>query len=92
MPNAFIPKGTTVSVDIAALHFSPTNWDNPDQFIPERFEEGGEYDNNVGTTWLPFSGGTRQCLGINFSLTEQRLALAMICKLNYLNVLIRQFG
>ena len=75
-----IQKGTPISVDVAALHLSPKNWANPNQFIPERFEEGGEYDKNVGTTYAPFSGGSRQCLGINFSLTEQKVVLSMLCK------------
>lgn len=78
--DTIIAKGTNITVDISALHFSPKNWHNPEQFIPERFEEGGEYDKNIGTTWAPFSGGTRQCLGLSFSLTEQRIVLAMLCK------------
>jgi hypothetical protein len=61
LADTIIPKGTNITVDVAALHLSPKNWENPDQFIPERFEEGGEYDSNTGTTWLPFSGGSRQC-------------------------------
>ncbi|KAI8988313.1 cytochrome P450 [Mycotypha africana] len=76
----FIPKNTKVSVDFAALHFNPKIWHNPESFIPERFEEGGEYDKHEGLTWGPFSGGSRQCLGLNFSLTEQRVLLSMILK------------
>lgn len=80
LAGTFIAKGTHITVDVASLHMSPKNWKNPEQFIPERFEEGGEYESNLGTTWTPFSSGSRQCLGINFSLTEQRVVLAMICK------------
>jgi cytochrome P450 len=62
----------------------PKSWQNPEQFIPERFEEGGEHDSHTGLTWVPFSNGSRQCLGINFSLTEQRVVLSMMCKLKLL--------
>ncbi|CAO3614068.1 unnamed protein product [Mucor hiemalis] len=80
LAGTFIAKGTHITVDVASLHMSPKNWKNPEQFIPERFEEGGEYESNLGTTWTPFSSGSRQCLGINFSLTEQRVVLAMILR------------
>lgn len=76
----FIPKGTNVSVDLSAIHLSPYNWKDPEKFIPERFEEGGEHDNHSAFSWVPFSNGTRQCLGMNFSLTEQRVVLSMLCK------------
>lgn len=75
-----IPKGAEISVDVASIHRSPNNWQNPESFIPERFEEGGEHEGHVGLTWVPFSNGSRQCLGMNFSLTEQRVVLSMLCK------------
>jgi cytochrome P450 len=59
---------------------NPKLWANPDSFIPERFEKGGEQEGHVGLTWIPFSNGARQCIGMNFSLTEQRLVLAVLCK------------
>ncbi|KAI7895101.1 cytochrome P450 [Mucor mucedo] len=75
-----IPKGAEISIDVASIHLSPKNWQNPDHFIPERFEEGGEHEGHTGLTWVPFSNGSRQCLGMNFSLTEQRVVLAMILR------------
>ncbi|GAA5798150.1 hypothetical protein HPULCUR_003550 [Helicostylum pulchrum] len=76
----FIPKGTNVGVDISALHLSEKNWKDPRAFLPERFEDGGEHDDHRGFSWIPFSNGSRQCLGMNFSLTEQRVVLAMILR------------
>ncbi|CAO3680922.1 unnamed protein product [Rhizopus stolonifer] len=73
-----VPKGTTLNVDIYAIHHDPRSWENVDKFIPERFAKGGEYDNHEGLTWLPFSNGSRQCIGLNFSMVEQRLVLAML--------------
>jgi cytochrome P450 len=82
LAGTFIPKGTKVSIDIAAIHMNPKIWENPENFVPERFEEGGEYEAHNGLTWMPFSDGHRRCIGVNFSLTEQRVALSMLCKLN----------
>lgn len=88
LAGTIIPKGSDISVDIAALHMDPKTWQNPEQFIPDRFEEGGEFDKRSGgLTWAPFSNGSRQCLGMNFSLTEQRLVLSMLCKFKF-NILI----
>ena len=85
LANTLVPKGAVVSINIEALHCNPKLWHNPDQFDPERFAPGGEHEQHDGMTWLPFSNGTRQCLGMNFSLFEQRLVIAMICKLSLLN-------
>ncbi|KAI9490640.1 cytochrome P450 [Zychaea mexicana] len=75
-----IPQGSMITVDIHALHHNPEVWKNPDQFIPERFADGGEHSKQDGVAWLPFSGGSRQCIGINFSMMEQRIALAMLLR------------
>lgn len=80
LEGTMIPKGSEISIDVSSIHLSPKYWQNPDHFIPERFEEGGEHEGHAGLAWLPFSNGSRQCLGMNFSLTEQRVVLAMICK------------
>ncbi|KAI9496805.1 cytochrome P450 [Zychaea mexicana] len=75
-----IPKGTMVNIDIEALHYRPDLWKNPERFDPERFAEGGEHYSQEGITWAPFSGGSRQCIGINFSMMEQRIALSMLLR------------
>ncbi|CAO3680746.1 unnamed protein product [Rhizopus stolonifer] len=75
-----IPKGTTVNIDIYAIHHDLKNWEDVEKFIPERFAKGGEHDVHEGLTWLPFSNGARQCIGMSFSLTEQRLILAMMVR------------
>lgn len=82
LDDTFIPKGTRITVDVSAIQRDPKVWNNPDDFIPERFMEGGEAEGHEGMTWLPFGGGARQCIGMNFSLTEQKVALAMLGKLS----------
>ncbi|KAI8138783.1 cytochrome P450 [Fennellomyces sp. T-0311] len=76
----FIPKGTQITVSTYQLHHNPRVWENPDTFDPERFAPGNEYDNKQTYSWLPFSTGSRQCIGMNFSLAEQRLLLPMLLR------------
>jgi hypothetical protein len=61
---------------------SEKNWVNPLKFDPDRFAPGGEASQQElkGMTWIPFGNGPRQCIGMNFSLTEQRVLLSMLCK------------
>ncbi|KAG2228008.1 hypothetical protein INT45_012032 [Circinella minor] len=75
-----IPGGSMINVDIQALHYRPDLWHNSETFIPERFAKGGEHDLHEGITYAPFSQGGRICLGINFSMTEQRVVLSMLLK------------
>ncbi|KAF7723462.1 cytochrome P450-dit2 [Apophysomyces ossiformis] len=82
LAGTFVPKGTTLTVDIYALHHNPFVWRNPEKFDPERFAPGGEAEQlaGEGMTWLPFSNGGRQCIGMNFSLVEQRVLLSMLLR------------
>ncbi|CAO3671165.1 unnamed protein product [Umbelopsis ramanniana] len=74
-----IPKGTKINIDITGMHFNPHLWKDPLTFDPERFAPGGELETMPSTyAYLPFSSGSRQCIGMNFSLAEQRVALSAI--------------
>ncbi|CAG8700599.1 21737_t:CDS:10, partial [Dentiscutata erythropus] len=52
--NFLIPAGTPISLFIYGLHHSPKLWKNPEEFLPERYEN--EHENY---SWLAFGGGTR---------------------------------
>lgn len=81
LAGTFIPKGSLVKVNILGLHYNPNLWVEPTKFNPDRFEDGGELDSRASNfTYLPFGGGSRQCIGMNFSLTEQRIALSLILR------------
>ncbi|KAI9251834.1 cytochrome P450 [Phascolomyces articulosus] len=77
----FIPKGTQVTVSIYQLHHSPRVWnDNPDKFNPDRFASNTNTSSIENYDWIPFSTGARKCIGMNFSLSEQRLFLPMLLR------------
>lgn len=68
-----IPAGYTVLPGIGPVHADPALHDAPDEFRPERFLDGTDT-----SSWLPFGGGNRRCLGANFALLEGRIILSAI--------------
>ncbi|CAO3627023.1 unnamed protein product [Cunninghamella blakesleeana] len=78
----FIPKGSYITVDIYDLHHNPKIWKDPEVFNPDRFVEGGEAETNErsGLGWAPFASGSRMCIGMNFSLAEQRVMISCLLR------------
>lgn len=74
-----IPAGTTVFVAINTLHNSPRLWKKADEYLPERWFREEEEEKGEGPKWvnknayLPFSAGTRNCIGMTFAWQEVRL-------------------
>lgn len=68
-----IPAGTDIWIPIACIQRDPTSWADPDDFVPERFEN--ERDIPKGS-FIPFSLGDRNCIGQKFALLEATVALA----------------
>jgi cytochrome P450 len=65
----------------AAAH-SPSNFTNPDAFIPERFldtaDSKSRYANDIKKAAQPFSTGPRGCIGRNLTYVELRLILGAL--------------
>ncbi|CAK4473800.1 unnamed protein product [Aphanomyces euteiches] len=83
----FIPAGTMVEVNVAALNRHPKYWDKSDSFIPERFLEGTpEWDVDLKLRdgkphafyYVPFSIGSANCIGQRFALAEIQVILAIV--------------
>ena len=73
--NILIPKGTEVVFSIHAIHHDPRFWHEPEKFDPTRFLSENR-DKIIPGSYTPFGQGPRHCLGMRFSLTEAKLALA----------------
>ncbi|KAJ2619958.1 hypothetical protein GGI25_002078 [Coemansia spiralis] len=75
-----LPKGAVVSVDTWAMHYDPAYFPDPKSFVPERFAEdrSSALKSTVPFSFSAFSNGSRQCMGMRFSLVEQRIAIALL--------------
>ena len=70
-------EGSLLAVSPWSLHRHPRYWPNPEGFDPERFSPERSAK-RPRYTYLPFGGGPRQCIGINFALYEAKLVLATL--------------
>ena len=76
-----IPAGVMVAPGIGLVHASPTRYEEPDRFDPHRMLGSDPRSAALGpTTWLPFGGGNRRCLGANFALIEMRVILREVLR------------
>ncbi|KAF7814026.1 cytochrome P450 71A1-like [Senna tora] len=74
-----IPKGTQILVSTWTIGRDPSIWDNPDEFVPERFIIGKEKDIDVkghDFELLPFGSGRRMCPGYPLGLKVIQTSLA----------------
>ena len=55
--HVFLPK-TPIAINIYGIHHSPKYWKDPEEFIPERFENEND-EKREQYTWLTFGSGTR---------------------------------
>ena len=72
-----LPAGVMVVPGIGLVHASAAQYDNPDRFDPDRMLTSTTLS---PTTWLPFGGGNRRCLGANFALAEMRVILREVLR------------
>ncbi|EDO37670.1 predicted protein [Nematostella vectensis] len=74
-----VPKGTTVIVNLWAIHHDPEEWLNPEEFDPSRFlDADGSYRAAGEKSFLPFSAGRRSCLGEALAKMELFLVCSRI--------------
>jgi cytochrome P450 family 135 len=69
-----LPAGTMLAPSIGLVHESADLYPDPDRFDPDRMLGASLSP----TTWLPFGGGNRRCLGAGFAMLEMRVVLREI--------------
>lgn len=62
-------------------HRDPTAFENPHAFLPERWMGPQKPTKSMKTLFLPFSEGTRACLGKNLAMMELKLITAILVRL-----------
>ena len=71
-----LPAGVMVVPGIGLVHADPAVYDRPEVFDPDRMIGA----TLTPTTWLPFGGGNRRCLGAGFAQTEMRVVLREVLR------------
>ncbi|MGK2868225.1 MAG: cytochrome P450 [Mycobacterium sp.] len=71
-----LPAGVMVAPGIGLVHRNPEQYADPDRFDPDRMLGASLSP----TTWLPFGGGNRRCLGANFALVEMAVVLREVLR------------
>ena len=69
-----IPKGSQIMFCPSITHVDPRWWSEPQRFDPDRFSAENEKQIRRGS-YLPFSGGSRVCMGKAFAMMESKLIL-----------------
>ena len=72
-----IPKGITIGIHTFVIHRNAHIWERPNEYDPTRFqpanmEKHGPYD------YIPFSAGSRNCIGRNFAMNEMKVVVGTI--------------
>jgi len=77
--NIIIPVGADIVIPIFSLHRDPEYWEDPEEFIPERFSPENKAKIRNGT-YQPFGQGPRQCLGYNYVRYVIKLTVAYLLR------------
>lgn len=75
-----LPANMLLQISSLAIHHDPQIWgEDVNDFKPERFSEGvAKATKNNVAAYFPFGIGQRTCVGMNFAITEAKIALTMI--------------
>jgi cytochrome P450 len=71
-----IPRGSTVVLSPYIVHRHPKFWEQPSDFIPERFLSAQPLSHRY--SYFPFGGGQRTCIGNNLAIVQLKVALGTL--------------
>ncbi|CAD6189944.1 unnamed protein product [Caenorhabditis auriculariae] len=72
-----LPSGLTVAVAPLATSRDPRYYEKPDEFNPEHFN-ADQVSKRDPYTYIPFSAGSRNCIGQKFAITEEKVVLSWV--------------
>ncbi|MBA0689414.1 hypothetical protein Goari_007144 [Gossypium aridum] len=86
-----IIKGTRVIINAWAIGRGPASWENPEEFLPDRFLDNSIDFKGQHFDLIPFSSGRRICPGILFTIAINELLLAnLVHKFDFGHCLVEQ--
>lgn len=74
-----IEKGTSILFSVMGLHYDPKYYNEPNKFIPERYDEC--HATNKSFTEMPnltFGEGPRNCLGLRLGKLQSKIAIVLL--------------
>ncbi|XP_072763823.1 cytochrome P450 4C1-like isoform X2 [Anoplolepis gracilipes] len=74
-----LPKDTEVFLGIITLHRNEKYWPNPLVFDPNRFLPE-KRDMSYSSYYMPFSLGSRNCIGMNYAMISLKVVLATLIR------------
>jgi len=78
-----IPAQQDLLLSIYNMHRNPNVWDNPNDFIPERFgplDQPPPTEVSTDYKYIPFGGGPRKCPGDQFALMEAMVVMSTLLR------------
>ncbi|KAG4263688.1 hypothetical protein FPRO04_11349 [Fusarium proliferatum] len=73
-----IPRGTPIGMTSMINHWDKDIFPNPDEFIPERWLEGGKPNFKLQKLLIAFGKGSRACIGENLAYCEVYIMAALL--------------
>lgn len=77
--NMRLPKGMMIVIPVYAIHHDPEHYEQPEEFLPERFSPE-ETKKRPSCTFIPFGDGPRNCIASRFGMMQTKIGLAMLLK------------
>ncbi|KAF5292053.1 hypothetical protein FQR65_LT11319 [Abscondita terminalis] len=74
-----LPAGSSALINIIAMHRDPSVYPEPLKFDPDRFLKE-EVAKRHPYSWLPFSGGPRNCIGSNYAYMSIKAVIASVVR------------
>ena len=74
---ATVPQGAPVNYSSYVTHRLPDVWEEPHEFRPERWEHRADLPKGA---YVPFGGGSRQCIGMRFGQLEIKAIAARVLR------------
>ncbi|XP_066592042.1 cytochrome P450 4C1-like [Prorops nasuta] len=74
-----LPSGSSIGIIIYKVHRDEKYWNEPLKFDPDRFLPVNSV-NRHPYTYIPFSGGSRNCLGMRYAMMSMKVLIATILR------------